>query len=159
MDNLFKKQFKKNTIGIIEVLDHYVYTIQRYPDIKCNCLSTASSDAEPKCPKCLGTGRKIKIKKVKAACQESSIPTTVRSATTFLITRNYYIRSTDKLAQDDLIVDNDGIFVVTQEGQYWQFDGEEVYQKCNTVPKKNDVKAFKDNFVKIVGHNCFNVNT
>lgn len=146
-----KKLFNKNIDRILELLEHEVFVVMLDKKVTCTCLQEGTSQADPTCDKCLGTGFKIKIRKCMAASQDSSVPSTIRNASGFVISRNYYIRFKDKLNNDDVIIDGDEIYFVFQAPSYSAFDGEKVYQKCSAMPKKLDAHLFFKHFNKIVG--------
>lgn len=151
MKNETKDLFNKNIEYIIELLDHEVYVVYLNKKVKCTCLQEGTSQPDANCKRCLGTGYKIKIRKCMAACQDSSIPSTIRNTTGFVISRNYYVRSKDRLNNDDIIVDGNDVYFLFQGPDYASFDGKQVFQKCSAMPKKLDSEEFFVNFNKIVG--------
>lgn len=148
---MMKKSFNKGVKRIIELLDYEFFIVLANKNIKCTCLEAGTGQANPACPKCLGTGKKIKIRKVKGAAQDSSVPSTTRATTDFIVSRNYYILTTFELNPDDIIVDKDGPWNIFQCVENRSFDGEEQYKKCSCIPKKMDAALFMKNFNKIVG--------
>lgn len=146
-----KKTFDRKLERIMELLDHEFYVVYLDKSVKCTCLHQGTGQPEPTCKRCLGTGFKIKIRIVQGVSQESSIPSTMRNTTGFVISRNYYLKSKDRMNNDDLIVDGNGIWFVFQAPDYASFDGEYIYQKCSAMPKKLDPAVFFKNFNQIVG--------
>lgn len=146
-----KKTFNRNIERIMELLDHEIYVVYLDKSVTCTCLHPGTSQPEAGCKKCLGTGFKIKIRKALATSQESSVPSTIRNTTGFVISRNYYIKSKDRLNNDDIVIDGTDIWFAFQAPDYASFDGVYIYQKCSCMPKKLDAKIFFENFNKIVG--------
>lgn len=146
-----KHLFNRGIENIIELLDHEIYVVYLNKHIKCTCLQEGTSQPKPGCKRCLGTGYKIKIRKCMAACQDSSVPSTMRNTSGFVISRNYYVKSKDRLNNDDIIIDGNDIYFLFQGPDYASFDGKQVYQKCSAMPKKLDSEEFFANFNSIVG--------
>ena len=148
---MMKKSFNKGVKRIIELLDYEFFIVLADQNIKCTCIEAGTGQANPACPKCLGTGCKIKIRKTRGAVQDSSIPTTTRATTDFIVSRNYYILNSFEINRDDIIIDKDGPWNIFQLTENRSFDGEEQFKKCSCVPKKMDTTLFMKNFNKIVG--------
>lgn len=138
---------ERNVLEIIEKFSYDFYVINLDKSIVCTCISPSSSRADVSCPKCIGTGYKIRIKKVRGASQDSNIPSTIRS-TDFIVSKNYYIPYKYKLSDDDIIVDGDQVFNIFRRQLNRTFNGKIVYTKCLCVDKKFDQKIFLENFKK-----------
>lgn len=151
MRELTKNTFNKNIERIMDLLDHEFYVVYLNKAVRCTCIHQGTSQAEPTCKKCLGTGFKIKIRKVRGVCQDSSIPSTIRNTTGFVISRNYYVKTKDRLNNDDIIVDDNSVWFIFQGPDYASFGGKQVFQKCSVMPKKLDPDMFFKNFNQIVG--------
>lgn len=144
--------FNSSLLKIIEKFSHNFYVVELDEKIKCSCLKAGTTQPDPKCPKCLGLGKKIKIKDVRGAGQDTGVPATGKATMQVVIARNYYIPSDQaSLKMDDVIVDGDEVLFVYQRIDGRSFHGEKVYQKCMTVTKKLDQDEFLKNFNKIVG--------
>ncbi len=146
-----KNDFNRGIEKILELLDFEFYIVYLDKNVSCTCLMEGTSQPDPNCEKCLGTGHKIKIRKVHGALQESDVPTTMKPNNNFLITRNYYVKSKVEIENDDLIIDEYGAWQVYQKKDHFSFDGELVFQKCTAVPKRMDQKTFVSNFNKLIG--------
>lgn len=151
MKEITKRTFNKSIENIMDLLDHEFYVVYLDKSISCTCLHQGTGQAEPTCKRCLGTGFKIKIRKCHGVCQDSAIPSTIRNTTGFVISRNYYFKAKDRLNNDDLIVDDNGVWFAYQGPDYASFDGTQVFQKCSVMPKKLDPDIFFKNFNAIVG--------
>lgn len=151
MKEATKSLFNKNIEKIMALLDHEIYVVYLDKTVKCTCLHEGTSQPDAACKKCLGTGYKIKIRKCMAVCQNTSVPTTIRNTTGFVIARNYYVRASDSLKNDDIIVDGEGVYFLFQGPEFASFDGQYIFQKCSAMPKKLDTEDFLINFNQIVG--------
>lgn len=142
--------FDKNVLRIIDKLSYNFFLVQQNKNIRCTCQKIGTGQALPGCPRCLGTGYKIKIREAYGASQESTMPATVREQGAFVIARNYYINYDYHIDNDNIIVDDGEVFFVYQQNELRGFHGQKVYQKCLSMKKKTDVTAFLEAFNKIV---------
>jgi hypothetical protein len=150
------EKFNRNILKIIEKFEQDLFVVQQDFSIKCLCRNFDTKQPDPKCKKCLGTGHKIKIRKIKGAKQDTSIPNAQRPINELIIASLYFIKSEYPVYQDNLIIDNDEVLYIYQRRRAASFKGEEVYQKCMAMPKKLDYKAFIENFNSIVGRKEIN---
>lgn len=143
------EKFNKGILDIIKTFSYEFYIISRNLDIQCTCVSHATKQADINCNKCLGTGYKIIIKKIRGAAQDTQLPATFRGGN-FLVARNYYIPINETLIEDDLIVDNDSVFMVYEYQHNIGIKGTIPYKKISATKKKFDTKTFFSNFNKII---------
>jgi len=147
--------FNDEIINIIEQFEYDIYVVNRDAHYKCVCVDYNNGDAIPSCDKCLGTGYKIKIKKIKGVGQWTGIPNAAPSAGRFSDDtskgRRYYTRAKYNIKEEDIIVDNLEPFIIMSEKMFKSFSGEDVYRLALGYELKNDSHAFIANFRKIVG--------
>ena len=144
------RQYNSGILNMIEVHSYDFYIVQRDLDKVCTCVGSATSQADINCPKCLGTGHKIRIMKTRGASQDTKLPPTFRSDQ-FLVARNYFVPSSHIiLKEDDLIVEEDAIYMVFEYQKMLAIKGQIPYNKYSAIKKKFDSKAFFKNFNKIV---------
>ena len=101
-----KPAFNQMFLNMIDQFSHAFYHIQLDKSFKCTCYKEGTAQPDPKCPKCLGTGYRIKIRKIYGAAQESGIPLTSKEKTSFSMTSNYFVRSRYNIKRQDLFYDN-----------------------------------------------------
>lgn len=142
--------FNKMIESVIEHIEGEIFIINLDKNIKCICIKEGSGEADIKCPYCLGTGYKIKIKKAKGACQESKLASTVRETTSVVITKTFYVKAKYHIHQDDLIVSNDEIFYVYETKKLKSKGNVDIYMQHLCIDKKYDAKVFFNNFNKII---------
>ena len=143
------KKFNDGIMNIIKMHSYYFYIVQRNTDISCTCVTHSTSQASPECPKCLGTGFKITVRKIKGAAQDTMLPTTFRSDN-FLVARNYFISDKYKMAEDDLIIDKDVIYRVFEAQELISLEGTIPYRKVSSIKKKFDSKVLLKNLQNII---------
>lgn len=136
---------------IIKMLQYPMYIIQQDKNKKCVCVNHLSKEANPACPKCLGTGHKIKIKLIEGYVANHKITATNSASNTESVAGALcYVDSKHKIAKDNIIVSEKDIMVIYRVEPYKSSNNRTVYYKAYCVPKKADAKVFLDNFYKIV---------
>lgn len=145
-----KRNFNKGILNIINLMKYPIYAVTCDKNIKCTCYKQGTSQADPNCPRCLGSGYKITIKETEGACNETGAPAVMRNTTAFVISRSYYIPSDIQLENDDFIIDDGEPWFVIQAPEFRSFGGERIYKKYVCMNKKLDVNIFMTNFNNII---------
>lgn len=144
------KSFNKGILDMISLHSYEFYTIERDLNIMCTCTDPATKQANVNCSKCLGTGYKIRIRKMRGASQDTKLPPTFRSDK-FLVARNYFIPTNNiELKEDDLIVDGDSVYLIFEYQQMLGLEGSIPYKKYSATKKKFDAAIFFKNFNNII---------
>lgn len=136
-------------LDIINRCSYDMYVIHKYTNMICTCVNHETDQADIYCKKCLGTKYKISIRKIKAASQDSNIPTTLRTES-FYVARNVYMKSNIECLKDDIIIDNDDIYFILDIQNLFSLKGSVPYKKAIAVKKKFDTKIFIKNFKEII---------
>ena len=150
MNNNIWHQKIKDTI---EKCEYEFYTINPINSITCTCVNHATKQADPRCMYCLGTGYKIKIRKIKGASNEieSNIAGKgVKGSAAESVGRTYFIDSKYPIGEHDLIVDNDEILYVYRIYKMKGLKGEHTHNEIKVIPKRNDSSAILANFKRIM---------
>lgn len=142
-------EFNTNIMNMIGEYSYAFYLINRDQSAKCTCILHETSQPNPGCPTCLGTGRRITIRKVIGASQETKIPPTFKSDD-FIMSKNYYINSSIKINEDDLIIDGNEVFWVFSVQNLISLKGTLPYTKYNCVKKRFDAAEMLINFNKAI---------
>lgn len=146
------ERFNKAVLKIIDMMSHPFFIVQQDFDVKCTCVTDTTVHADPACPRCLGTGFKIKIREIDGASQDTDIPAAMRAGMEIIIARNYYVPAKwGGFKKDNIIVDGDKVLFVYQPWEGRSFKNELVYHKLISITKKLDTKVFLQNFNAIVG--------
>ena len=143
---------EQHTAGIMEIIrmhSYYCYIINRVRSIICPCVVHETKQADVNCPLCLGTGNKIKIYKIFCAAQDTKLPTTFRSDD-FIVARDYYVPKKYRVNDEDIIIDNDKVYIVYEIQQKISLEGTTPYNKVSADKKKFDSKIFLKNFYNII---------
>lgn len=145
------KIFNRMIEKTIEHLEGDIFIINLNKQITCLCRKTGSSEPDAKCPLCLGTGYKIKIKKAKGACQDSKLAATVRETTSVVITKTFYVKAMYHIDRDDILISNNEIFYVYESKKLKTKGNVDLYMQHLCTDKKYDTEEFFKNFNKIIG--------
>ena len=143
---------KQHTAGIMQIIkmhSYYCYLINRVRSIICPCVVHETKQADVNCPLCLGTGNKIKIYKIFCAAQDTKLPTTFRSDN-FIVARDYYMPSKYRVNDDDLIVDNNEVYIIYEVQEKISLEGTIPYNKISADEQQFDSKIFLKNFYNII---------
>lgn len=149
-----KNEWNRMVEQIIEGFSTDLYHIALDKSFKCTCYPPQTSShvgADPKCPRCLGTGYKIKIRKITGAYQQTDIPNTTKENVNFSMGVDFYIKEKYKVRRDDIIVTEDSVYVAREVKRLRSFNSKEIYAKINSTSKKYNMDIFYKNFLKIVG--------
>lgn len=145
-----EKQFNQMIESVIKELQGPIYIVNVDEKLKCTCIQKGTGEPLKNCPKCLGTGHRIKIHDAKAVCQESSLVTTIRDTTKMVVARNYYMLAKYQAKRDDLIVDKGEVFMINEVKQFKSKYNQLIYKQCLGILKKYDSNDFMVNFNKII---------
>lgn len=146
----FKKEFNNNILNTIKEFEKSMFLIQQDESRYCTCMDINTLEGNPNCPKCLGMGYKIKIKKIKAARQDTELPDALRPTSEILLSTILYMDNKyGKLKRDNIIVDNQDVFYIYQPKQERGFNSKDLYQKAFGLAHKI-LPTFYVNFNKII---------
>lgn len=151
MNNDYFHQRIKETI---EQCAYEFYVIHPIEEVSCPCTNHTTKQPDPKCSKCLGTGYKIKIRKIKGASNE--IPTNIgasrnmRGAAVEAEGRTYFVDEKYTIDRSDLIIDGEDILHVYRKFRMKAFKGTSTHFQIETLPKRNETSAMLKNFKAIM---------
>lgn len=128
-----------------------MFFVRRDDRVRCVCIDSTSKQPFPGCPKCLGTGRKIEIRKVRAARQNSKVSFRGAGVSETASGSVYYLKVDAAPREGDLFVDGSDVDVVQRCDVKRSDDRLPIYFRCETVPQKSNKTLFLQNFREIVG--------
>jgi hypothetical protein len=144
--------FAKKIQDIIRNWEYDMYLIHADSRINCICQNFETKQGDPKCPNCLGTGRKIYIKKIKAARQPYVLVNPIKGSDMFGSDGPvYYSRGEFSIHKNDIIVTGEYIDVIQYAEKYQLNSLSPVYYAAYGAAKKMDTQIFMQNFKKIIG--------
>ena len=144
------RTLNKGIMNIIDMYSHDQYVVHRNEKVRCTCTEHATSQADADCPRCLGTGYKITIRKIKAAAQDTKLPSTSFKGKSLAVTRNFFMPTKYAISKDDIIVSYGVPFFVVEIQEMISLEGSLPYNKVTTVKKHFDASIFMTNFNNII---------
>jgi excinuclease UvrABC ATPase subunit len=145
------KPFDSNIIKIIKKCSYEMFLVQQDFNVDCTCVNFTTKQASDTCEKCLGTGKKIKIRKIKAAPQNNKTIFRGTGVAEIATTSTYYMKPEYPISQENIIVDGENIDLIQRVESMRSDHHEPVYYRCEANPKKTNNKVFLKNFNKIIG--------
>lgn len=148
-----KAHFQKSIKDVIAKCSYEFYIVQPDLNVKCTCVDITTKEPTPTCKKCLSTGYKIKIRKIKGAADDKEDNVSgrgVKGSAAQTIRRTYFVDSKYPIKDYDLIVDGREIFYIFRIFHLRAIDGEETHKQIFAIPKRNDHTAILNNFNEIM---------
>lgn len=139
--------------NILKILDRYSYemfVVQQEFNIDCSCVDFTTKQASNLCPKCLGTGKKIKIRKITAVSQNDKISFRSTGVGETATTRAYYVKGSMPIYQDNIFVNGTYVDMIQRVEPMCSDNHSPVFYRCEATPKKSNIQSFLQNFKKIV---------
>lgn len=143
--------------GIMNIIDMYAndqYVVNRDENVRCTCTEHSTSQADIHCPRCLGTGYKITIRKIKVATQDTKLPSTSFKGNSLIVTRNFFVPRKYLIQKDDIIVSYGIPFFVVEIQEMFSLEGSIPYNKATAIKKQFDANIFMSNFKNIITGKC-----
>ena len=142
------RYFDENILKLIDLLEYDMYIVEPNPKIDCVCKDYDTKQGNPLCPRCLGTGQKIKIRKIKGVRQPDETP----NENTRVTTEKgwYFFKDQYKVHCGELLVWNNTVEKITEVNQYCSDSNMPVYYNCAVSRKKSDIRPFLVNFYRAI---------
>ena len=143
--------FDDKIASVIKKFSYPMWIVMQDPKIKCTCVNYTTGQANPNCTKCLGTGKKIRIKSIKAAHQPLRYSITGDSiASEYVLYSTYYTLDNIKANIKDIFVDGNDVDVIQDKYDERSDHNNPVYYRYMTAPKKNNKTVFLQMFNKLI---------
>lgn len=143
-----KTLFDEKIEQLISMYEYDVYLIHPDTKINCICQDFTTQQGDPYCMKCLGTGKKIYIRKIPMAVQPCVAAT--NEFQNEITGRYYYARHDFHVQKYDIIVDRHHVDVVQQVRRYQSDHYKPVYYQISTRAKGANRELFYTNFYKLI---------
>ena len=126
-----------------------MYIISPDKHINCICKKFETEQGNKLCPYCFGLGYKIKIKRIKGVRQPTMI--SVGSSQVFTEIGIYFFKTDYGIKEDDIIVWDNEIEIVTRTDRFCSDAQKPVYFRCETRPKKTNTELFLNRLYSVLG--------
>lgn len=152
MEKIFNnKIFSGNIKLIISQFEYDLKIIIPDDSMICTCVSPDSKAIDLKCPKCLGTGHRIRIRNYKGANRANMISFRTYGVSENSVTNIFYFRDAYPVKKDDIIVDGSDMFLIENVKKETGANNSVIYYRAEANPVKlyNEIRL--ENFKKIIG--------
>lgn len=142
--------FKKKILNTIEQCATYYFLVKKDNSIKCTCVNHTTGQSDSSCKKCLGTGYKICIKKIRGACWEDVKGGETLSTKSSRLTRTYYFPPETEMSENDYIIDQAEIYYIYRLSTLRGVGGYLTHKEVTTVLKTEDHNKIYNNFINLI---------
>lgn len=143
--------FTMNIWDSIERFSYNVWIIKRVKNITCTCVDHETKQATNSCPKCFGTGNKVKLYRTKAVLREGKEQEAIFSDSTVSNTPKMgYFKYGIIIEKNDYVIDKEDIYSVFTKQYLRGEDGEPNTIKCTCSPIKMDSKIIIKNLKEVL---------
>lgn len=148
-----KARFQNNIDKTIEECSFLMYAVMQNRNVKCTCAPHATKQPLESCKKCLGTGHKIRIKRIKGAVNESIKGGTALGVMSSYTTKQYFINKKYGLTEDDLLIDDNEVYYIHRIMKMRALQGDLSHLEMTGIKKKNGHDTILKNFKDIIANN------
>lgn len=148
---MLHKSFNRGLHRLIKKVEWPMYVINVDQSHKCKCLNHQANTGNVNCPYCLGSGYKIKIRKIMGVKQPYESKFKMSTELDNLVTTYYFDQKYAPIKKGDYIVMNDEIDVIRLTRNFRSDSGDTQFIEAPAVLKKYDNQIFLENFHRIVG--------
>lgn len=143
--------FTMNIWDSIERFSYNVWIIKRVKNITCTCVDHETKQPTNSCPKCFGTGNKVKLYRTKAVLREGKEQEAIFSDSTVSSTPKMgYFKYGIIIENSDYVIDKEDVYSVFTKQYLRGEDGEPNTIKCTCAPIKMDSKIIIKNLKEVL---------
>lgn len=151
---MLDSSFNNGILKIIDTLAFPMYVISIGSDV-CTCVN-AEHSPDINCPKCLGTGHRIRIRRIAGAMEPDDVSIRLNTSPNSS-TCNYYYFNARKVSgnfikQGNIIVRDNEADILQTPKMYRSDSNKVIYYYCQAIPMKNNLRQFMASFRKVVEH-------
>ena len=150
---MLHRSFNRNLHKLLKKVEWQMYLVNIDNNYKCTCLGEKVNEGDINCPKCLGTGHRIKIRKINAVKQPYKASSRSSGGGTSLsnvVTKYYIDAKYGPVCLGDLLIHGNEIDVV-KFVRTWRSDSStNQYYECSAVLKKYNGNTVIENFNKLI---------
>lgn len=144
--------FDHKICEVVKKFSYPMWHVQQDKSFTCTCIDKTTKQPDPSCLKCLGTGHRIKIKRIKAAHQPLKVTerATGMAANELIYNENFYTTNDVYASTNDLFIDNGKPYVIQEPHENRSDHTDPVYFHYGATPLKNQPQLFIQNLQKIL---------
>jgi hypothetical protein len=142
--------FNQKLLSAIEKCSSNFFIVKQNKNIQCSCVNHSTKQPFAACKKCLGTGYKVTIKKIRGACHEEMKGGAHLSARGSRITRTYYLKADYEIAENNYLIDHNEIYYVYRVAMERGLDGTISHKRVTAVLRQEDHDKILNNFLEII---------
>ena len=142
--------FSQKIKDIIEACSYNFFIVQQDENFQCSCVNHSTKQPDATCKKCLGTGYKVKKKKIRGACNEKMIGGETLSKKTSRITKTFYVDCKYDIYENNLIIDNNEIYYIYRTSIIRGIEGIQTHKEITSVLKTENHDKVLKNFLYII---------
>ena len=150
---MLQSSFNKNIKKIINILEFPMYIVTPNYDLRCTCRDR-NDRPNPKCPKCLGIGYRIQVRKILGAYEPDDTSMRFATGSATKVVAEYFFDSdkvdTDWVKSGSVIVRDNEVDVLQMPRMYRSDSNDVIYVYAKSTPKNVDLNSFLENFKKLV---------
>lgn len=137
---------------VVKLFSYPVWFVVCDPKVDCTCINFPTQQADYGCKKCLGTGKKIKLIRENAACQNQDLSQRGEGMGygEQVVVSEYYCLRPVNVHLGDYIINGDNVDVVQRIYPERTNHGEPVYYRYVTSPLKAYSVVILNNFREIL---------
>lgn len=140
------KAFNDGIRNMIKKFDYEFNIVRQDFNNPCACVDFVTKQPDPACKKCLGTGYRVTIRKIRGASQDSHGSFKNNSTEERISASSYYIDGKYDISTENIIIDA-GVPLVSHRVEVKRTANREiVYRKVYAVMKKGNPQLFMENY-------------
>ena len=142
--------FAKNIHLILRQFAYEMYLVRTDQNMTCTCVDPVSKAPDLMCEKCLGTGFRIRIQKVKGANRENKVMFRTYGTSENGTTNIFYFEDNYPIKEKDLIYDSSGLYIVQRYQPETGANNKVIYYRAEANPEKQFEQERIKNLEKII---------
>lgn len=148
---MLDSSFNKNIRGLFKKIAYEMFIVNVNNKYSCTCNDSSSNIGKPDCPKCLGFGKRIRIRKIRGVVQAYEVSVRLSEMVNKAAVNKYYFEAAvGEVNSGDAIVRKNDVDIIQYVKEYRSDSNDPIYFEGGSSPKKTDLTIFLKNFKNIV---------
>lgn len=142
--------FHKGIEDAIKKCSYEFYVVHADLAVDCSCMKQATAQPDAACKRCLGIGKKIKIRKTEGASNNVLKGTATLGVTSSRVTKTYFILNNFLPNEKDLIIDDNEVYYVHRSERRRALGGVYTHSEIAAIKQTNKHNTVLKNFYEIL---------